>query len=188
MIVDEFFHINFFLDDSWKQDVERETRVHDDKSRFDLSVYLFNYLTNKYPDVVWAVVIYDDVYGWDTHTIKGDFYSIFRHHGNNVVVGRIVSPYRHSYPNDIGGKFQRALSQHMIDTCTGWCWGEKLRVNAQPTVDTTWNNLYTEGLTPIMLLVYRGGIDGSVTVPDNSPWVQSRQLNDGGIATLLAVG
>ena len=168
--------------------MERETRVHDDKSRFDLSVYLFNYLTNRYPDVVWAVVIYDDVSGWDTHTVKGDFYSIFRHHGNNVVVGRIVSPYRHSYPNDIGGKFQRALSQHMIDTCTGWCWGEKLRVNAQPTVDTTWNNLYTEGLTPIMLLVYRGGIDGSVTVPDNSPWVQSRQLNDGGIATLLAVG
>ena len=168
--------------------MERETRVHHGKSHNDLSLYLFNYLTKRYPDVVWAVVIYDDVYGWDTHTVKGDFYSIFRHYGNNVVVGRIVSPYKYSYPNDIGGKFQRALSQQMIDICTGWCVGEDLRVNAQPTVDTTWDNLYREGLTPIMLHVYRGGIGGSVVTQSNAPCVQKRYLNDGGIATLLAVG
>ena len=162
--------------------------MHHGKSHHDLSLYLYNYLTNRYLDVVWAAVIYDDVSGWDIHTVKGQYYHLFRHYGNNVVVGRIVSPYKYRYPYDIAGKFQRALSQHMVDTCTGWCLGETLRVNARPTVDATWNNLYREGLTPIMLLVYRGGIGGSVTIPSNSPWAQSRNLNDGGIATLLAVG
>ncbi len=167
--------------------MERETRVHYRLSRSSLSLYLYNYLTNRYPDVVWAVAIYDDVYGWDTHTVKGQYYYLFRHKGNNVVVGRIVSPHKYSYPHDIGGKFQRALSQRMVDICTGWCWGVILRVNARPTVDATWTNLYRQGLSPIMLHVVRGGIRRSVRIA-YSPRATFRHLKDGGLATLLAVG
>ena len=136
---------------------------------------------------MWVVIVYDDVSGWDAHTVKGEYYNLFRHYGHNIVVGRIVEPYSTRYPWGLSQKFSSALRIHWKSECTDWtCWSRYSRVDARPTVDATWNNLYNEGITPIMLHVFRGNTDGAVAISGNGR-LSVRRLADGGLATLLAV-
>ena len=168
--------------------MERVSRIHRKKSRYQLAIYLRNYLNNRYKDVLWVVVVYDDVQGWDAHTVIGSvYYHRFRHYGHNIVVSRIVHPYGTKAPVDIAGKFNRAFTPSWKKVCSNsWCWSKKNRINAKSTVQATWNKLYNEGLQPIMLHVFRGGIDGAVATNRN-PRVCHQQMPDGGVRTLLAV-
>ena len=136
---------------------------------------------------MWAVIVYDDVSGWDAHTVKGQYYHLFRYYGHNIVVGRILKPYSTRYPRGLSQKFSNALQIHWKSECRDWtCWSRYSRVNARPTVEATWNNLYGQGITPIMLHVLRGNTNGAV-VTSAGAQAYVHQLPDGGVATLLAV-
>ncbi len=165
------------LGEAWKNDVERENRKQRKKSHYDLASYLLNYLENRYDDVVWVVIVYGEVSGWDAHTVKGTYYHLFRHYGHNIVVGRITEPYHTRYPYNLLETFSNALSVHYM---------KKTRVNAKATVEATWDNLFGQGLNPILLHVFNGNTDG-VVVSSRAKRVVIINLSDGGIATLLAV-
>ena len=176
-----------FLGEAWKNDIARESRTHGGKSHSDLANYLINYLENRYDDVVWVVIVYDGVSGWDAHTVKGTYYHLFRHYGHNIVVGRITEPYHTRYPYYLRAKFSNALSVHYTTECGNWwCTWTRYRVNSRPTVEATWDNLYRQDLNPIMLHVVRGNTGGAVYTSRSSR-VDVITLSDGGIATLLAV-
>ena len=157
--------------------MERESRNNRKKKRPDLAKYLRDYLKNRYSNVLWVVVVYDDVSGWDAHTVIGHYYHLFRHYGHNIVVSRITEPFRRKAPVDIGGKFNRALS-------ITW---KKKRVNARPTAEATWRNIYGQGLYPVMVHVVKGGKEWAVSTDRNSR-VYHQKLSDGGLAVLLAIG
>ena len=167
--------------------MERESRNNHGKNNLDLATYLRDYLNNRYANVLWVVTVYDDISGWDAHTVVGQFYHLFRHYGHNIVVSRITEPYSTKAPVDINGKFTRALSTRWKETCSNsWCWSKTSRIDAKPTVDATWSNLYGQGLNPVMLHIIRGGTGWGVATYTNSR-VHHRQLSDGGLAVLLAV-
>ena len=136
--------------------------------------------------MLWVVIVYDDVSGWEAHTVEGQYYHLFRHYGHNIVVGRIVEPYSTRDPSGLAQKFSSALQIHWQSECTNWlCLSTYSRVDAKPTVDATWSNLYNEGITPIMLHVFRGNTNGAVATTDNAR-ASILHLPDGGLATLLA--
>ncbi len=167
--------------------MNRESRIHHKKSRTDLAKYIRDYLNNKYRSVLWVVVVYKDVGGWDAHTVKGAYYNLFRHYGHNIVVSRITQPFTTKAPVDISGKFNRALTLRQKNVCANsWCWTKHKLIDARSTVDATWPRLYNEGLNPIMLHIFRGGIDGTVATYVNHR-VHYQRLKDGGLAVLLAV-
>ncbi len=177
---------DFFSGEAWKNDIARESRTHGENSHKDLANYLLNYLENKYDHVLWVVIVYDEVSGWDAHTVKGTYYNLFRHYGHNIVVGRITEPY--NIPYDLPAKFSNALSEHYTECgiVDFLCLFTTRQLNALPTVEATWDNLYRQGLNPIMLHVFRGNIGGGVARRHSSP-VGVIGLSDGGVATLLAV-
>ena len=176
-----------FSGEAWKDDIERESRNHHRKSHNELAKYLRTYLTNRYPNVLWVVVVYDDVAGWHSHTVKGYYKHLFRHHGHNIVVSRIVRPYTTKAPSNLKNKFWAAFKPKWDRVCkNSWCWGKKDRLNARPSVDATWDNLYRQGVRPIMVHMIRGGASWGYSWSGGAR-VYCTKLKDGGLAIVLAV-
>ena len=117
--------------------------------------------------------------------MKGSYHHLFRHYGHNIVVGRVILPSYRNEPSDISGKFWRAYTPTFDHVCNSWCWYKYDKLNSKPSVFDTWDNLYNQGLYPVMLHMFTSGIgsgnshnfDGRLLIVD---------LTNGGRATLIA--
>ena len=140
----------FFPGEMWKTEVELVTRQNSHLSRPDLAHTVLQHLINLYPvGVLWVVVVYDDVTGGDKHTITGyDYYNLFRHYGNNIVVARIVFPRNRDPPSDLGNSFSKAYSPVF----------DGKHIDAWKTNEATWSNLPNHGVAPWNLFFLRDGI------------------------------
>lgn len=168
--------------DQWKDDIERETRS--SSSHENLSRHLYNYLENKYPGVYWVVTIYDDVTGYDKHTIQGSFYYLFRHYGHNIVVGRLLQ--RDSPSSNLRNIFSQAYSRQDHCTSNSWRWGTvTCTFDPRPTVDATWNALVSRGVNPIMLHIIKDDIGISTTYLNDPRYIIAEDVS-GGFAILIA--
>ena len=176
----------FISGEAWKQDIDSESQTHSGKSNYDLAYHLMTFLRNKYSSIQWVAVVYDEVTGWEAHTVKGTYYHHFRHYGHNIVVGRVILPSYRNVPSDLSGKFWRAYTPTYYDDC--WdpaCWSKKTKLNSKPSVDNTWNKLYDEGLYPVMLHMFTSGI-GSGAAHNFQGRLIIENLTNGGRATLIA--
>ena len=176
--------------EAWKQDITSESQTHSEKSHYDLAVHLKTFLTNKYSNIYWVAVVYDDVTGSPAHTVQGrqgSYYDLFRHYGHNIVVGRVILPSYRNEPSDISGKFWAAYTPTYVEKC--WnppvCWSKYTKLDAKPSCLDTWNNLYNQGLYPVMLHMFTSGI-GSGIVDNFDGRLLIVDLDNGGRATLIA--
>ena len=144
------------------------------------------YLSIAYPSVYWVAVVYDDVTGFEEHTVVGSYHHLFRHYGHNIVVGRVILPSYRNEPSDISGRFWAAYTPTYVKDC--WdpaCWSQYTKLDAKPSCLDTWYNLYNKGLYPVMLHMFTSYIgsgiahnfDGRLLIVD---------LHNGGRATLIA--
>ena len=130
----------------------------------------------------WVVIVYDDVRGFQFHTVQGAFYHLWRHYGHNIVVGRLINPGL-PYTN-LNSLFWNAYSPQ-YDSSGFWGWGPKV-LNAERTVESTWNGLVSRGVTPVMLHILRSDISYSVTSYFSTSYLVTTSLNGNGFATLIA--
>ena len=194
-LYDIFLYYNTYnTGDQWKDDVERESRSQSSRSHSSLASYLLDHLRDNYPGVYWAVIVYDDVTGYPKHTVRGSYYHLFRHHGHNIVVGRIIpGPSIHA-PNNLGRVLTqsyrkrqdctfRTRCRYILWICTPEVY-EDCTVNAQRTNRDTWDALQRQ-VSPVMLHVVRAGISAASSTWGVTSYVESRNM-DGAFVTLLA--
>ena len=174
--------------EAWKQDVTSESQTHSGKSHYDLADYLMTFLKDKYGAVYWVVVVYDDVSGYQEHTVKGTNFHLFRHYGHNIVVGHVKLPSSRNAPSDLSEKFWEAYTPTYYTKCRDpLCWSSYQKLDSKPSVDDTWNALEDEGLHPVMLHMFTSGIDYGI-----GSYFDDRMINaaltstNGGYATLIA--
>ena len=178
--------ISIFSGEAWKHDITLESEIHSYKSHYDLAVYLKTFLSNKYSSVYWVVVVYDDVSGYEAHTVKGSYHHLFRHYGHNIVVGRVILPSNGNEPSDISERFRAAYTPTFDHVCSDyWCWSKHDKLNAEQSVLNTWNNLYNQGLYPVMLHMFTSGIGSGIAHHFDGRLLVA-ELTNGGIATLIA--
>ena len=168
-----------YVGEYWKTDVERESRVHSSKSNSDLAEYLHDYLKQRYPGVSWMVIVYDDVTGYQIHTYRGvsPIYSLFRHYGHNIIVTRLI--YGSPPSQDLGNLLEQSYRKR--EDCSWWSGCE---LNAEHTVDATWNVL-DDSVTPRLLHVVCSNVDVSAAWYFDSRYVASKSLS-GAFVTLIA--
>ena len=142
----------------WKRDIERVGYDHSGLSHDGLSRCIRDELQNKYPNVYWVVIVYNELSGWEAHTVKGQYYHLFRYHGHNIVVGRVVSPNYYYAPANLESTFWEAYAP-VTYTTISW-WTIYTHLHARNTVNRIWDNLEDEGLSPIMLHIFTSGSYG----------------------------
>ena len=134
----------------WKTEIELITRQNSHLARIDLAKLVFDSLQQMFNNVNWFVIIYDDVTGSQYHYVIGyDYYALFRHYGNNIVVLRLVFPCNRDQASDLEGKFLRAYEPHF----------DGKHIHAENTGHSTWNNLPSQGVAPWNLFTLRSGIE-----------------------------
>ena len=155
-------------------------------SHHQLAVHLHGYLVDRYRGVLWVVIVYADITGWNVHAVKGSHYHLFHYYGHNIVVSKIANPASTEAPENIEEKFNETFSPVREEDCHDLLNPENYKINARPTVEATWEKLQDkEGIQPLMLLVYRGETDGSVVASVNKR-VYHQEI-EGGLAVLLAL-
>ena len=134
----------------WKTEIELVSRQNSHLSRLELAKLLFNHLREIYgPPVQFVVLVYDDVTGGDVHQVKGyDYYHLFRHYGNNIVVFRLIFPRNRGEPDDLPSSFLKAYEPHF----------DGKHIDAELTLQKTWNNLPYHGIATWNLFILRDGI------------------------------
>ena len=127
------------------------TRLNSHLARHDLALTLFNHLVEMFGSgVKWFIIVYDDVSGEEMHAVSGiDYYHLFHHYGNNIVVLRMVFPRNRHEPDDLHGDFLRAYEPHF----------DGQHINAKETALNTWLNLPQQGIEPWNIFILRDGID-----------------------------
>ena len=148
--------------EKWKRDVESMNCAYSDDRT--LANHIRDYLRDNYPNVHWFVVVYSELTGYEAHTVKGHYYNRFRRCGHNIVVSRVVAPRGDYAPTNLQGTFQSALSVQTYTT--GWLF-TTTHLHAKNTVDRTWSNLGSRGLSPVMLLVFKDSSYGWAWSCDN---------------------
>ena len=162
--------------------MERESRVHSSKSNDDLAKYLRDYLQQRYPGVDWMVIVYDDVTGYQIHTYRGvnPVYHLFRHYGHNIIVSQLIHGSHISPPSqDLGNLLEQSYRKR--EDCSWWSGCE---LNAEHTVDATWNVL-DDSVTPRLLHVVRSNVGVAAAWYFDSRFVATKSLS-GAFVTLIA--
>ena len=167
-------------DESWKIAVERESRG--SRSHEDLTHHLLNYLRSNYPGIQWVVNVYDDVYGFKNHAVRGNFYSLFRHYGHNIVVGKLNIGQSTPLQN-LDSTFREAFTIKC-----NWYGIDGLLCDVDPgrTVIATWNELRRRGITPVMLHIVRYSIDIESANNFDARYLSSQEMPGTALATLIA--
>ena len=133
----------------WQTEIELLSRQNYHLSRPELAKLLFNHLESMFASVEFYVIVYDDVTGGDKHFVQGyDMYYLFRHYGNNIVVFRLIHPRNRGEPNDLPGSFLKAYEPRFDGT----------HIDAEKTLQQTWNNMPAQGVAPWNLFILRDGI------------------------------
>ncbi len=97
-----------------------------------------------YPDITWAVLVYDDITGGDAHQMRyylDNTHIVFRYHGHNVVVTR--------YAGDTvttGNDLEQDLMASFTPTCRRYChdpacWNRYWHVDCEITNKDTFDKL-----------------------------------------------
>ena len=151
-----------------------------------MAIHLKTFLTGKYGAVYWVVIVYDDVNGYSEHTVKGTYFTLFRHYEHNIVVGQVKFPLSRNAPSDLEGKFWESYRPTYYKKCVDpACWSSYQKLDSNPSVDDTWNALKENGLYPVMLHMFTSGIDYGI-----SSYFDHRMINvavpNGGPATVIA--
>ena len=98
------------------------------------------------------VIVYSDVTGGRKHSYRGytsTVHVLFRHHGHNIVVGRLAGGSGNTAPDDLLATFEEDYAPVSI-ACTGW-WTVTCYLDSTTTNLNTWNNLVASGVSPVML-------------------------------------
>ena len=105
-------------------------------------------------------MVYDDVSGFDQHTVRGENYHIFRHYGHNIVVGRILNPNVMTPPANLNVKVDQ-IAASILNSSPGISRFVGL-ADAREVSKRFWNALPSQSVNTVTLLVVRGGISCSV--------------------------
>ena len=140
----------------------------------------------KYGAVYWVVIVYDDVSGYSEHTVRGTYFTLFRHYGHNIVVGQVKFPLSRNAPSNLSGKFWEAYTPTYYKKCRDpACWSSYQKLDSKPSADDTWSALRENGVYPVMLHMFTSGIGYGI-----ASYFDDRMMNtavtNGGRATLIA--
>lgn len=160
----------------WKTEIELVTRQNSHLGRVDLAKLVFDDLQKMFTGVNWVVLIYDDVTGSEMHYVIGyDYYALFRHYGNNVVVLRLVFPRNRDDTTDLEGRFLKAYDPQF----------DGKHLHAKNTGKNTWDNLPGEGVAPWNLFTLRSGIAYGYWAHITSRIHETKLPSDKGFSALI---
>ena len=156
---------------AWKVDIDRESRNNGGYSHEQLAKYLRSYLSRNYPNVLWLVVVYDQVTGSRSHSVRGLFHFAFRHFGHNIVVGRILNPSAKTPPTNLKAKVDHLCgieTSKINRLLVGITSSHVLRFDAQEISKKLWDGLPTHSVNKVTLLVLEKGVNFDVSTNANA--------------------
>ncbi|XP_012563000.1 uncharacterized protein LOC100205745 [Hydra vulgaris] len=101
-----------------KAEIEQQMILHSGKSNDDFRGILHQYLSQLYPKYYFTVNAYNEVSGFDGHSVIGSYVHFFRQHRRNLVVGwarhNSVFPPTDKF-NEIAGAVLRSVTNYRVD-------------------------------------------------------------------------
>ena len=151
-------------------------------------------------------MVYDAVTGFPKHTVRGTYYHLFRHHGHNIVVSRIIPGPSVRTPDNLETALDQSYRKREDTSISlypcgffGWsvCQDTTYTFNAEKTNSATWDALHDrQGVSPVMLHVVKNGISVSsesgpysVSIDGHTVYIHEYVVDkrmDGGYVTLSA--